>query len=101
MLSNKNEQIQAQMDKTLDQLIKNAKVIRHVPTNKLEAHELDALQKTQESLLAHLMHLDELLNEKIVPKKPLIEKAVCFHELNQNLKKRFRIKRRSRKLQKP
>jgi hypothetical protein len=87
------------MDETLDQLITNAKALRDIPPSKLEVHELDALQRTQESLLAHLMHLDGVLNEKIVPKKPLQEKAAVFQGLNQNLQKRFRIKRRS-KLQK-
>ncbi|HSX04800.1 MAG TPA: hypothetical protein VLG76_08755 [Rhabdochlamydiaceae bacterium] len=100
MKCNESEYILVEMDETLDQLIKNAKVIQHIPSKKLEPHELDAMQKTQESLLARLMHLDEALNKKVVPEEPLKQKAAHFHELNQKLKKRFSIRRRPKKLQK-
>lgn len=94
MYTSNRELILTEMDQTLDQLITHAKTVQKVPASKLNAHELEALQKTQESLLAHLMHLDQALHEKIVPNKPLQEKAEHFHQLNQKLIKRFRIKRR-------
>ncbi len=93
------DKILVEMDAALDQLIKNAKLMQHVPIQKLEAHELDALEKTQESLLARLMYLDQVLNQKVVPEKPLQEKAAHFQGLHQNLQRRFRLKRRLRKKQ--
>ncbi len=91
--------IRHEMDQTLDQLIENAKAFRQVPRKKLEAHELDALEKTQESLLAHLLRLDESLNQKQAPERALREKAVHFHQLHRKLQTRFRIRRKRKKLQ--
>jgi len=56
------EEILADIDATLDQLIQNADSVRHVPLDALCEDELVALQKTQESLLARLLHMDTLLD---------------------------------------
>jgi hypothetical protein len=56
------EEILADIDATLDQLILNADCIQHVPLKSLEENEVEALHKTQESLLAHLIHMDCLLD---------------------------------------
>lgn len=56
------EEILADIDATLDQLIQNADAISYVSVNSLCENEVEALQKTQESLLARLMHMDRLLD---------------------------------------
>lgn len=75
-----------EIDKTLDQLIQNAEVISHADLTDLSETELEAFQKTQESLLQHLLHMDQflattsqdlLLNEKV----PLQEKLFKFEKL--------------------
>jgi hypothetical protein len=55
------EEILADIDATLDRLIENAGVIKHVSLNALFMSEVEALQKTQESLLARLVHMHDLL----------------------------------------
>lgn len=58
------EELYQAIDQTLDQLIKNAETIAHVDLADLTETELDAFQKTQESLLHHLLHIDAKLAEK-------------------------------------
>jgi hypothetical protein len=58
------EDILIEIDGTLDQLIRNAEVIEKVDLKDLSENEIDAFQKTQESLLQHLMHMDEFLVAK-------------------------------------
>ena len=61
-----SEKILADINATLDQLIENADVFKCVSVNPLFASEIEALQKTQESLLARLVHMQDLLqNEKV------------------------------------
>lgn len=55
------EEILIEIDGTLDQLIRNAEVIENVDLKELSETEIDAFQKTQESLLQHLIHMDEFL----------------------------------------
>jgi DNA gyrase/topoisomerase IV subunit A len=59
-----NADILLEIDTTLDQLICNAKAIDNVRLNDLTDTELDAFQKTQESLLQHLLHMDQRLEDK-------------------------------------
>lgn len=86
-----DKSILAEMDATLDQLIANAKTIQGISLKNLQSHEIEALQKTQESLLAHLIHLDDLLNQdrkkKYEPSASLKEKAVHYHQLNAQMMK--------------
>lgn len=58
------EEILLEIDGTLDQLIKNAEVIQKVELTDLSETEIDAFQKTQESLLQHLLHMDQFLVAK-------------------------------------
>lgn len=58
------EDILMEIDGTLDQLIRNAEVIEDVNLKELSETEIDAFQKTQESLLQHLIHMDEFLVAK-------------------------------------
>ena len=58
------QEILLEIDETLDQLIRNAEVIENVDLKELSVTEIDAFQKTQESLLQHLIHMDEFLVTK-------------------------------------
>ncbi|MBI5345693.1 MAG: hypothetical protein HZB76_00905 [Chlamydiae bacterium] len=55
------EEILVDIDETLSQLIKNAEALNK---SSLNQEEKEAFAKTQESLLAHLMHMDEMLAKK-------------------------------------
>lgn len=56
------QEILTAIDKTLDQLIKNAEIISDVNMDELSELEKEAFQKTQESLMARLIHMDEMLD---------------------------------------
>jgi hypothetical protein len=60
------EEILLEIDETLDRLIQNAEAIGQVDPSDLSDVEIDAFQKTQESLLHHLIHMDEELAAKQV-----------------------------------
>ncbi len=64
-----------EIDTTLDQLIKNASALQDVADN---THLSAALHKTQESLLAHLIHLEDFLD---IPPKAHEEKRMLLTEL--------------------
>jgi hypothetical protein len=55
------EEILVDIDNTLDHLIENADVIKKISFSTLYTNEVEALQKTQESLLARLVHMNDLL----------------------------------------
>jgi hypothetical protein len=57
-------EILIEIDATLNQLIQNAEAIAGVDIGELSLTELEAFQKTQESLLHHLLHVDERLHAK-------------------------------------
>ena len=65
-----------EIDATLDQLIKNAAALKDVAD---DTHLSAALYKTQESLLAHLVHLDDFLDK---PPKAQTEKRALLTELS-------------------
>ena len=73
-----------EIDETLDQLIKNAAALKDVANDPLYETEVEALHKTQTSLLAHLLHLDRFLKEKSPNKKAknLEEKFSLFRDLS-------------------
>jgi len=58
-------EILKEIDATLDQLIKNAAALKDVAD---DTHLSAALHKTQESLLAHLVHLDDFLDNHPKPR---------------------------------
>lgn len=59
-----NKDLIFEIDQTIDQLIQNAKVIETISAQTCYEQELNALEKTQESLIAHLIHMDEILKKK-------------------------------------
>lgn len=109
-MTRSGEEIVAHIDATLDQLIQNASVIKQLSNNKQYEEELMHLQKTQESLLSHLMHMDELLGHQQKKKQQIITndnskavktKLVKLSRLNAQVVKRvsksFVPKRKKRK----
>jgi hypothetical protein len=58
------EEILMQIDTTLDQLIQNAEMIQNTNLEELSETELEGFQKTQESLIQHLIHMDQHLECK-------------------------------------
>lgn len=57
---NSGEAILADIDSTLDQLIRNADAMNRITDRHLFTSEVKAMHKTQESLIARLMHMHEL-----------------------------------------
>lgn len=57
-------EILLEIDGTLDQLIRNAEVLQRVDVKTLSETEIEAFQKTQESLLQHLIHMDQFFVTK-------------------------------------
>ena len=88
------EKILVDIDATLDQLIENAATMNQISLDTLLADEMQALQRTQESLLARLVHMNDLLepDEKrsFFRKQPIAytsieNKIVRFGRLNAQL----------------
>lgn len=67
------EEILADIDTTLDQLIQNADAVQQISHRSLFTNEIELLQKTQESLLARLLDMQALYNSQ--HKKETIAKA--------------------------
>jgi hypothetical protein len=64
MMIQSNEDILTEIDSTIDQLLENGKALKKISLKPSYQEEMLALEKTQESLIAHLMHLDEMLKKK-------------------------------------
>lgn len=79
------EEILADIDQTLDQLIENADIINRISFNAVFTSEVQALQKTQESLIARLMHMHELL-EKDKKQQLTTKKTNSLHQIEKKLK---------------
>lgn len=58
------EEILMEIDATLDRLIQNAEAIASTELEELSMTELEAFQKTQESLIHHLLHTDQRLESQ-------------------------------------
>lgn len=84
-----SEEILIDIDQTLDQLIINAKIIQKIELDQLQISELEALQKTQESLLARLIDMNDLLK---VQKKKV--SAAAKMQVEKKIEKFARSKRR-------
>ncbi|MEX0961888.1 MAG: hypothetical protein WDZ28_03420 [Simkaniaceae bacterium] len=74
---------------TLDQLIQNADVLNHIESNDGIEAEVDGLKKTQESLLSHMLHVHDMIEEekKMSKKdaekiKQVQKKLMHFSDLN-------------------
>jgi hypothetical protein len=71
------DKIRAEIDETLDRLLANDLILGDVRSQEGFADEVEALEKLQESLMAHLMHLDSLLSGARDEKKPLLSKTIA------------------------
>lgn len=88
-MSSSDEEILAGIDSTLDQLIDNAEVLHDHKS--LFEYEIDALQKTQESLLSHLLNLEKRLHgesKKSKKSAEIYEKLSRYSRLNSRLIRR-------------
>lgn len=92
------EDVLTEIDVTLDQLIQNAEAIQNVELNELSEMEIDAFKKTQESLVQHLIHMDQFLEKKRtslkVPDKrsagfKIQEKLLKFEEMKSSYHKKM------------
>jgi len=84
------EEILTEIDSTLDQLIQNAELIQNTNLDELSETEIEGFQKMQESLIQHLIHMDQHLeakrkNLKVLNKRSssyqIQEKFVKFEKL--------------------
>lgn len=73
------EELLADLDSTLDQLILNAETVCESNLCVLDSLEIDSLQKTQESLLARFVHTQEELTPHAQEKR--------YDELHKKLEK--------------
>ena len=85
------EKLLAEIDATLGQLIMNAESMLEASFIEISCYEVEAMQKTQASLLAHLLHLDgeyaiqrkqQKASEKISEKTVIQKKLQKFQKLN-------------------
>jgi len=90
------EEVLIEIDTTLDQLIRNAELIQDVELEALSEMEVTAFQKTQESLLQHLLHLDQFFetrksdqgaSHKKSGRYQIQEKLLKFEKLKREYKK--------------
>lgn len=72
------EDVLLDIDTTLDQLIENAQMLQNVSLETLSEEEMDAFQKTQESLVQHLVHLDEHLENKRKQIRQVSQRSACM-----------------------
>jgi len=84
-----NSEILQEIDITLYQLIKNAAALTEISVDPVYKSEVNALSKTQESLLAHLLHLDQHLKDKQKEKSSssIHQKLSIFSKLSSDLAK--------------
>ncbi|MBM3191978.1 MAG: hypothetical protein FJZ63_04940 [Chlamydiae bacterium] len=80
MILQSDEAIVLEIDTTIDRLLENSEALKKIACNSLYQEEAFALEKTQESLIAHLIHMDNLLKKKAddvyKPKEALSQKQV-------------------------
>jgi hypothetical protein len=87
-MKNSGEVILSDIDSTLDQLIRNADAMNRIKDRRLFTNEVKAMHKTQESLIARLMHMHELYeNEKKTPE----EQKPCLTRIENKLSKFGRL----------
>jgi len=78
------EEILAELDSTLNQLLLNIETVSDVSLSEISETEMQAMHKTQESLMARFMHTSELIKEN--ERKKLQETNVLI-KLQEKLKK--------------
>ncbi len=84
------EEILSEIDATLERLIRNVETIDGANLTDLTEAEIDAFQKTQESLLHHLMHMDHVFETKRNSLSIKNERSIAYniqkkHELFEKL----------------
>ena len=83
-------EILLEIDETLDRLIQNAEAIQKVSPSDLSEVEVEAFQKTQESLIHHLLHMDEQLATK---RTAVIDKRASHYQIQQKRTRFENLKR--------
>ena len=90
------EDILLEIDATLDRLIQNVEAIAAIDIKELSITELEAFQKTQESLVQHLLHTDQRLEtyrkelsaiDKRSASCKILEKRQKFEKLSSSYEK--------------
>jgi hypothetical protein len=84
-----NAEIVQNIDTTLDQLILNAEVLSDAELNSLTDTELDAFQKTQESLMQHLLQMDQMLEQRPQDKRSATIQIRDKRQRFENLKREY------------
>jgi len=98
-----SDELMTDINQTLDELVKTAELIKAAKVDHHFDHELEALEKTHESLLARLMHRQSLLEmdkRKIaldsIRKEEIAKKAVDYaKKLNQKSARSRRARSKS------
>lgn len=87
-----NDKILLEIDSTLERLIKNAQTFQNADLSDLTEAELDAFQKTQESLLHHLLRMDQLYEEKrkMIDNQATVDRIQKKYDQFEKLKKSTR-----------
>ena len=74
------EEILADISSTLDQLIQNAEAIDQISLHSLKRCEVEALQKTQASLIARILHMENSLDsdqkQELLRKRPTATETI-------------------------
>lgn len=71
--------ILGEIDLTIDRLLENSEALKAIASDSCYQEETLALEKTQESLIAHLIHMDCMLKKKdqvYKQKEPLLTSTV-------------------------
>lgn len=76
-MSHCQEEIFADLSKTLDQLLQNTKTLQTPKLKLLCATEIDLLKKTQESLSAHFIHTRSHLESRKKERMQKLEKKIA------------------------
>lgn len=77
-----DKEITTDIHDTLEQLVKISEILKTAKTSTMFAHEIEALEKTQESLLARLMHRQSILE---MEKRQKTLQSIRQDTLNQNI----------------
>lgn len=98
-----DEELQLDIEQTLDALTNTANLIKEAKASHGFEHEVAALEKTQESLLARLMHRQSLLEMdkrevalETIRKEEIARKAVDYaKKMNQKVARSRRARSKS------
>lgn len=85
------EEILTEIDTTLDQLIRNAEVIQNTNLEELSVTEIEGFQKMQESLIQHLIHMDQHFETKRKELK-ILDKRSANYQIQEKLIKFEKLK---------